>query len=87
MKELNFIQADNADFNYGSAGVLANLSKKQWHKFHEKHEDSYLFSMFPEDHVYFSFHHYYAINGIVVQVSVRGIEEGKKFDIMEEISK
>lgn len=81
--ELEFIQADNADFNYGSAGVLANLSKKQWHKFHEKHEESYLFSMFPEDHVYFSFHHYYAINGIVVAVAVRGIEEDQASKVKE----
>jgi len=81
--ELEFIQADNADFNYGSPGVLANLSKKQWHKFHEKHKESYLFSMFPEDHVYFSFHHYYAINGVVVQVSVRGIEKDQDSKIKE----
>ena len=75
--ELEFIKADNADFNYGSAGVLANLSKKQWHRFHEKNEESYLFSMLPEDHITNNFHHYYAINGVVVAVSVHGIEESK----------
>ena len=73
--ELEFIKADNADFNYGSAGVVANMDKKRWHKFHEIHKLEYLFSMLPEDHVYFNFHHFYAINGTIVQVAVRGIEE------------
>jgi hypothetical protein len=75
MMELEFIKADNADFNYGSAGIIANLSKKQFHKFHEKHEGSYLFSILPEDHVRNTFHHYYTINGTIIQISVRGIED------------
>ena len=75
MMELEFIQADNADFNYGSAGVIANMDKKRWHKFHEKHENSYLFSLLPEDHVYFNFHHYYAINGSIIAIAVRGKEQ------------
>ena len=83
MMELEFIQADNADFNYHSAGVLANLSKKQWHKFHEKHGESYLFSILPEDRITNNFHHYYAINGVAIAVSVHGIEEDQDSKVKE----
>ena len=67
------IFAENADVLYSTHGVGANLNEEEWLRFHERNGKNYIFTMSainPTQEFRIS-HHYYAIHGSIIHISVR----------------
>ena len=67
------IFAEEAETLYNSVGVVANMTKGEWSKFHERNEANYLLTATFEtkSENFTNCHHYYAINGTIVHIAVR----------------
>ena len=73
------IFAEQADTLYNSVGVVANMEKKEWDKFHERNGANYLLTT-TFDNTQDNFtncHHYYAINGTIIHVAVKVQHSGE----------